>query len=326
MLLELSDALAAMTVMALLGTVIITGPLSLLLLLLYRRAVRRGMRRRATDVPTVASAAGTDSLSPPSPATLLLETDARPTHRGGELYAEARRRQARTAARHALAGAVHGAAWFAGALWLLPDEMTTAGVAALLIASLFPGLFAWTAVKEPGRFAWLFWAAYSGAALAAGDYQGDGVADLFIGVPALSLALHDVGGVEIRPGVAGVGLGSGPSYLLLHQGTSQPGQTWAARGAQLGVHHGTRRRPLHLQGRAHGARAGPLALQFGRLAAPVRPSARAASPPGVSGRGKRSSDSPPVLGMTGALRSGQPDPATRYRWPSRPPRPLEPWP
>ena len=65
-----------------------------------------------------------------------------------------------------------------------------------------------------------------GAALAAGDYQGDGVADLFIGVPALSLALHDVGGVEIRPGVAGVGLGSGPSYLLLHQGTSQPGQTW----------------------------------------------------------------------------------------------------
>ena len=84
MLLELSDALAAMTVMALPGTVIITGPLSLLLLLLYRPAVRRAMRRRATDAPTVASVAGTDSLSPPSPATLLLEMDARPTHRGGE--------------------------------------------------------------------------------------------------------------------------------------------------------------------------------------------------------------------------------------------------
>jgi hypothetical protein len=66
-----------------------------------------------------------------------------------------------------------------------------------------------------------------GAALAAGDYQGDGVADLFIGVPALSLGLDNVGGVEIRPGVAGVGLGSGPSCLLLHQGTFQPGQTWA---------------------------------------------------------------------------------------------------
>jgi hypothetical protein len=161
MLQELSDALAGMTALALLGTILISGPVSLLLLLLYRRAVRRGMRRRATDAPIVASVTDTDPLSPPSPATLLLETDARRTPRSGEeLYEEARRRQRRTAARHAVAGAVYGAAWFAGAMWLLPDDMTPAGVAALLVASLFPGLLAWTAVKEPGRFAWLLWAAY----------------------------------------------------------------------------------------------------------------------------------------------------------------------
>ena len=45
-------------------------------------------------------------------------------------------------------------------MWLLPDDMTPAGVAAFLIASLFPGLLAWTTVKEPGRFAWLLWVAY----------------------------------------------------------------------------------------------------------------------------------------------------------------------
>jgi hypothetical protein len=165
MLLELSDALAAMTVLALLGTLIFTGPLSLLLLLLYRRAVLRGMRLRGTDSRTVASVADTDSLSPTtSPATLSLATDARRMRRGGEeLYEEARRRQTRMAARHALAGAVYGAGWFAGAIWLLPDEMTPAGVAALLIASLFPGLLAWTTVKEPGRFAWLIWLAYFAA-------------------------------------------------------------------------------------------------------------------------------------------------------------------
>jgi hypothetical protein len=56
--------------------------------------------------------------------------------------------------------------------------------------------------------------------------MGNGVADLFIGVPAPSLGLDNGGGVEIRPGVAGVGLGAGPSKLLLHQGTLQPGQTW----------------------------------------------------------------------------------------------------
>ena len=162
MLLELSDALAAMTLLALLGTLILTGPLSLLLLLLYRRAVLRGMQLRGTDSRTAPSVADTDPLSPTtSPATLSLAADAGRTRRGGEeLYEEARRRQTRMAARHALAGAVYGAAWFTGAMWLLPDEMTPGGVAVLVIASLFPGLLAWTSVKEPGRFAWLIWVAY----------------------------------------------------------------------------------------------------------------------------------------------------------------------
>ena len=68
-----------------------------------------------------------------------------------------------------------------------------------------------------------------GGSLAAGDYQGDGIADLFIGVPAYNHASPDnigFGAVEIRPGVAGSGLG--PSYLLLHQDVEQPNKTWAA--------------------------------------------------------------------------------------------------
>jgi hypothetical protein len=63
-----------------------------------------------------------------------------------------------------------------------------------------------------------------GAALAAGDYQGDGIADLFVGVP--SYGTERIGGVEIVPGMAGVGLGQG--YLLLTQDTLQHGQTWKA--------------------------------------------------------------------------------------------------
>ena len=160
MLQQLSDALAGMTVLALLGTIMITGPLSLLLLLLYRRAVRRGMRRRATDGQTVASVVEGDPLSPPSPAMLAVATATPRTPGGTKLYEEARRRQTWMVARHALAGAVYGAAWFVGAMWLLPDEMTTAGVAALLIASLFPGLLVWTIVREPGPFVWLLWAAF----------------------------------------------------------------------------------------------------------------------------------------------------------------------
>jgi hypothetical protein len=68
-----------------------------------------------------------------------------------------------------------------------------------------------------------------GASLAAGDYQGDGIADLFIGVPAYNHASPDnkgFGAVEIKPGVAGSGLGS--SYLLLHQDLAQPNKTWSA--------------------------------------------------------------------------------------------------
>ncbi len=59
-----------------------------------------------------------------------------------------------------------------------------------------------------------------------GRLPGDGFADLFIGVPSLSLAINGMGGVEIRPGAAGVGLGA--SCLLLTQDTLQPGKTWAA--------------------------------------------------------------------------------------------------
>jgi hypothetical protein len=68
-----------------------------------------------------------------------------------------------------------------------------------------------------------------GDSLAAGDYQGDGIADLFIGVPAYNFGSADktgVGAVEIKPGVAGSGLGF--SYLLLHQDLDQPNKTWAA--------------------------------------------------------------------------------------------------
>ena len=65
-----------------------------------------------------------------------------------------------------------------------------------------------------------------GRTLATGDYQGDGFADLFIGVPSLSLTINGMGAVEIRPGAAGVGLGA--SYLLLTQDTWQPGKTWEA--------------------------------------------------------------------------------------------------
>ena len=68
-----------------------------------------------------------------------------------------------------------------------------------------------------------------GATLAAGDYQGDGIADLFIGVPGYNFDHAydtDVGGAEIKPGVVGSGLG--PSYLLLHQDLVQQNQTWWA--------------------------------------------------------------------------------------------------
>ena len=72
-----------------------------------------------------------------------------------------------------------------------------------------------------------------GAALAAGDYQGDGIADLFIGVPSWPVdGVENAGGVEIRPGVAALGL-SGPSFLLLTQGLPQPGQTWAPAAIPL---------------------------------------------------------------------------------------------
>ena len=75
-----------------------------------------------------------------------------------------------------------------------------------------------------------------GRSLAAGDYQGDGVADLFIGVPGLTLSVQGIGGVEIRPGVAGVGLG--PSLLLLTQDTFQPGQTWHASASTADLQFG----------------------------------------------------------------------------------------
>jgi hypothetical protein len=75
-----------------------------------------------------------------------------------------------------------------------------------------------------------------GRSLAAGDYQGDGVADLFIGVPGLSLGVPGMGGVEIRPGVAGIGLG--PSLLLLTQDTPQAEQTWHAAASTAGLQFG----------------------------------------------------------------------------------------
>jgi hypothetical protein len=75
-----------------------------------------------------------------------------------------------------------------------------------------------------------------GRSLAVGDYQGDGVADLFIGVPGLTLSAPGIGGVEIRPGIAGVGLG--PSLLLLTQDTFQAGQTWHASASTAGLEFG----------------------------------------------------------------------------------------
>jgi hypothetical protein len=75
-----------------------------------------------------------------------------------------------------------------------------------------------------------------GGSLASGDYQGDGIADLFVGVPGYTFGApgngyspddnNHFGAVEIMPGVAGSGLG--PSYLLLHQNVIQQNQTWWA--------------------------------------------------------------------------------------------------
>lgn len=64
-----------------------------------------------------------------------------------------------------------------------------------------------------------------GGSLAVGDYQGDAVADLFIGVPGYSFdgAESGAGAVEIKPGVAGIGLGF--SFILLRQDLFQPEQS-----------------------------------------------------------------------------------------------------
>lgn len=65
-------------------------------------------------------------------------------------------------------------------------------------------------------------AASFGGSLAVGDYQGDGIADLFIGVPAFGAYQSGAGAVEIKPGVSGPGLGF--SVILLHQDLFQPEQ------------------------------------------------------------------------------------------------------
>ena len=161
-----------------------------------------------------------------------------------------------------------------GAVYVLYSH--GAGLGEAGASFFFPGDFAGGVQTPPPPEGVLF---EFGAALAAGDYQGDGVADLFIGVPGLSLGPDNVGGVEIRPGVARVGLGSGPSYLLLHQDTSQPGQTWEAEEHDLPFTTEDQRRCLRLQGRAYGPRAAPVAFQSGRPATPAGLSARVVGRP-----------------------------------------------
>lgn len=182
-----SYVIAVMVLFAAIETIVLFIPVSVILRVLYRRIVVRGMRRcapegaQAAPIRPAAHHVVSSSLSTPN----IVEIRNAPPVQSpdAELYEYGMRRMRAMISDHMLAGAAYIAVWLAGMLWIVPGKLGLL-IALYALGCAFPAILAWTLIILPRLNTLVVWAGYFTAVVAMSLFAADQTgasADSFLG-------------------------------------------------------------------------------------------------------------------------------------------------